>query len=256
MDAANAVDGAGGVDDASQQPLGGVLAQERVDCAADGGDARVADEKRDGKPGARVDSDPPGIGCGSDCTEVFPLGTLVTLSGTSDPGFIPTRWSGDCSGVGHTCTFTVDGPKSIGVDFGPVSFSEETDFGGDFTYGDADFGDYDSDGDLDLVIVAEGSSTLYRNDGGAFVDILEVEDGATLTIGNGNSLFLGKKTADTESTVNGELRFEGSSAVLKIQQSLETDPKRKVTIKSTDQDGGLIIADGSNNHNGVIQGSG
>ncbi|HQO09667.1 MAG TPA: FG-GAP-like repeat-containing protein [Clostridiales bacterium] len=39
------------------------------------------------------------------------------------------------------------------------------------TYGNGDWGDYDNDGDLDLVITGNSSTKIYINDGGNFTDI-------------------------------------------------------------------------------------
>ena len=46
-----------------------------------------------------VTSSPTGITCGSDCTEGYAPGTLVTLTATAGSGYIFTGWSGaGCSG--------------------------------------------------------------------------------------------------------------------------------------------------------------
>ena len=69
-----------------------------------------------GSGNGTVASSPSGIDCGSDCTELYPEGTAVTLTPTSAAGSIFADWSGDeaCSdGVvtmdaDHGCTVTFD----------------------------------------------------------------------------------------------------------------------------------------------------
>ncbi len=44
-----------------------------------------------------------GISCGDTCLAVYNAGTVVTLSGTADPGSTFDGWTGwGCSGTGHT----------------------------------------------------------------------------------------------------------------------------------------------------------
>ncbi|RUQ34481.1 MAG: hypothetical protein EKK69_15520, partial [Candidatus Competibacteraceae bacterium] len=55
-----------------------------------------------------VSSSPAGIACGSDCTEGYAPGTLVTLTATAGSGYIFTGWSGaGCSGT-DPCAVTMD----------------------------------------------------------------------------------------------------------------------------------------------------
>ena len=54
-----------------------------------------------------VTSDPQGINCGSDCSEVFLEGTVVTLTAVSETGSTFEGWSGACTGTG-TCTITMN----------------------------------------------------------------------------------------------------------------------------------------------------
>jgi hypothetical protein len=63
-----------------------------------------------------VTSDLAGISCGSDCTEDYTYGTVVTLTATPDEGSTFTGWSGACSGTG-TCTVTIDSAKSVTATF-------------------------------------------------------------------------------------------------------------------------------------------
>jgi hypothetical protein len=64
-----------------------------------------------------VISSPPGIDCGSDCSENYPANTSVTLTASAATGTTFTGWSGACSGSGTTCTLTLDAAKSVGANF-------------------------------------------------------------------------------------------------------------------------------------------
>jgi hypothetical protein len=76
-----------------------------------------------GTGSGRVTSDPPGIDCGSDCDELYPVGTAVTLTATPDLGSTFVGWSGDldcADGIvtldqDQTChaTFNLGGPTDL-----------------------------------------------------------------------------------------------------------------------------------------------
>ena len=66
--------------------------------------------------GGTVTSNPPGINCGSDCTESYPGNTYIALVATADPGFKFTHWSGDCTGVGE-CAGTIYGDVNVSAHF-------------------------------------------------------------------------------------------------------------------------------------------
>ena len=65
-----------------------------------------------------VTSNPAGINCGSDCSELYTtLGTAVTLIAAATPGSTFTGWSGGgCSGMGN-CTLTVNGNVTVTAGF-------------------------------------------------------------------------------------------------------------------------------------------
>lgn len=64
-----------------------------------------------------VTSSPAGIRCGSDCSEAYPNGTLVTLTATPTTGSTFTGWSGGgCSGAG-ACAITVSAATSVTATF-------------------------------------------------------------------------------------------------------------------------------------------
>jgi hypothetical protein len=57
----------------------------------------------------------PGISCGSDCSEVFPSGTVVALRAAPDTGSTFDGWSGDCDSTGGV---TMDGDRQCTAAFG------------------------------------------------------------------------------------------------------------------------------------------
>jgi hypothetical protein len=72
---------------------------------------------KDGTGTGTVTSAPAGINCGTDCTEIYDWGTVVTL--TAHPGVKSyVEWSGDCSGTGLTIQVTMDSDKTCIATFG------------------------------------------------------------------------------------------------------------------------------------------
>jgi hypothetical protein len=64
-----------------------------------------------------VTTNPAGIDCGTDCSEVYDAGTVVTLTAVPDTGSSFVRWSGGCSGTETTCQVTMDTHKSVTARF-------------------------------------------------------------------------------------------------------------------------------------------
>ena len=70
--------------------------------------------------GNDVTADPAGISCGSDCSENYESGTVVSLTAMPASGSTFAGWSGACTGIG-TCLVTMDGDKAV-----TATFSQET----------------------------------------------------------------------------------------------------------------------------------
>lgn len=64
-----------------------------------------------------VVSSPSGIQCGSDCSEAYTVGTVVTLTATAVTGSTFGGWSGSCSGAASTCNVSMDSARSVGAVF-------------------------------------------------------------------------------------------------------------------------------------------
>jgi hypothetical protein len=63
-----------------------------------------------------VTSAPEGIGCGSECVQIYPAGTTITLKPSEKSGWVFERWSGACSGTG-SCTVTLDRDRAVQATF-------------------------------------------------------------------------------------------------------------------------------------------
>jgi uncharacterized protein (DUF2141 family) len=63
-----------------------------------------------------VTSSPVGISCGTDCSEAYGSGTVVTLTQAAAAGSSFAGWSGACTGTG-SCQVTVDAAKSVTATF-------------------------------------------------------------------------------------------------------------------------------------------
>ncbi len=60
-----------------------------------------------------VSSDPSGIDCGLDCTEIYAENTIITLTAAPEPGSSFTGWTGgDCTGTGD-CILTMNSAKNV-----------------------------------------------------------------------------------------------------------------------------------------------
>jgi hypothetical protein len=64
-----------------------------------------------------VTSNPSGISCGSDCSEIYPINTVVTLYAIPSSDSELESWSGDCSGTNPTTQVTMDADKTCTASF-------------------------------------------------------------------------------------------------------------------------------------------
>ena len=88
-------------------------------CETKGQQYMLTVQKAGGGSGT-VTSSPSGIDCGSDCTETYNAGTIVTLTAVAASGSIFEGWSGGgCSGTG-TCAVTMDTSKTVTAAFAPA----------------------------------------------------------------------------------------------------------------------------------------
>jgi uncharacterized repeat protein (TIGR03803 family) len=70
-----------------------------------------------GSPGGKVTSSPSGIDCGSTCSAGFSPMTQVTLTAAPNAGWGLTGWSGACSGIGTSCTVTLNANTGAAASF-------------------------------------------------------------------------------------------------------------------------------------------
>jgi uncharacterized repeat protein (TIGR01451 family) len=71
---------------------------------------------KSGTGSGTVTSSPAGINCGSDCSEAYNPGAIVTLAATTASGSTFGGWSGACSGTGG-CSVTMDSDKTVTATF-------------------------------------------------------------------------------------------------------------------------------------------
>jgi fibronectin type 3 domain-containing protein len=64
----------------------------------------------------------PGINCGSDCTEQYNQGTVVTLTATPATGSTFAGWSGACTGTG-TCSISINTNITVTATFNTASYT-------------------------------------------------------------------------------------------------------------------------------------
>ena len=70
-----------------------------------------------GNGSGTVTSTPPGIECGSDCSEIYLRGTVVTLLAAPADGSRFVRWEGACRGRSAICSLTLASSASVAARF-------------------------------------------------------------------------------------------------------------------------------------------
>ncbi|MBC7363483.1 MAG: SBBP repeat-containing protein [Candidatus Aminicenantes bacterium] len=74
----------------------------------------------------RVTSEDGGIDCGTDCSEVYPAGTVVKLTATADENAGFEYWEGDAAGDDSTVSIIMDSDKQVVAVFGPTPLPDLT----------------------------------------------------------------------------------------------------------------------------------
>jgi hypothetical protein len=72
---------------------------------------------RTGSGSGMVNSNPPGIACGAQCSASFDAGTIVSLTASADVGSQFAGWGGDCSGTSATVQVTMTTDKTCTATF-------------------------------------------------------------------------------------------------------------------------------------------
>ena len=72
---------------------------------------------RNGDGVGTVTSNPFGITCGGDCTELYDPGTVVTLTASPATGNTFGGWSGACTGTATTCNVTISAAATVYATF-------------------------------------------------------------------------------------------------------------------------------------------
>jgi Divergent InlB B-repeat domain len=70
--------------------------------------------------GGTVTSTPSGINCGSDCSQAYAAGTVVTMTAAPTAGYSFQGWSGACTGAGSgtgKCSVTMSGARAVTATF-------------------------------------------------------------------------------------------------------------------------------------------
>jgi Divergent InlB B-repeat domain len=74
--------------------------------------------------GGKITSAPSGIDCGSDCSQAYAAGTVVTMTAQPSAGYSFQGWSGACTGAGAgtgKCSVTMNGARAVTATFSAIT---------------------------------------------------------------------------------------------------------------------------------------
>jgi hypothetical protein len=160
----------------------------------------------------RVTSNPVGIDCGSDCSDSYPAGTVVTLTAAADASSTFTGWSGGCTGATATCTVTVTAAATVTAVFTLRTWT------------------------LTAMLAGNGGGTVTSNPAG-----INCGSDCTEAYGHGTMVAL-------TATPNGQSLFTGWSGACTGGGacSVTMDQARTVTATFTAQSYGLTVTKAGN----------
>lgn len=158
-----------------------------------------------------VTSSPTGIDCGSDCTEEFTLGTMVTLTATPTNGMVFSGWTGGgCTGV-DPCVVTVSAATAVAALFECPTGT--TTLG--YTGAEQTLVVPACVTSITVDVLGGGGGTAFHNGqvlagtpggGGRVQATVAVTGGPTI------SVFVGRKGADATAAAQGNASFNGGGA--------------------------------------------
>src|SRR5262249_55840236 len=100
-----------------------VTADDDVQLSAAFGQSQSLIVTKSGTGSGGVTSAPAGINCGSDCVEIYPPGTVVTLTATPAGDSVFAGWTGACTNTSGTCTVTVNAATTVNAIFNLRQFT-------------------------------------------------------------------------------------------------------------------------------------
>lgn len=163
-----------------------------------------------------INSSPSGISCGTDCSEKYGQGSIITLSATASSGSIFKGWLGACSGTGD-CIVTMNADLTVTAVFDKASTASGPDIYADRTI--LDFKD---------VSISSTKARSFRvfNKGNADLRVSKME----ITGTNANMFKVVSRTSFTLKP--------GSSYEVKIQftPTSKGDKEGRLNIYSNDAD--------------------
>jgi uncharacterized repeat protein (TIGR01451 family) len=184
-----------------------------------------------------VTSEPAGIDCGTDCTEVYADGTTVVLTATPAAGAAFVGWSGDCTGSQNPYSLAMDADKGCTASFDPrtVVLGTRTKAAGPAPFV--------ADGPVTYTIVLAntGNSAQADNDGPELVDVLPAELTGISAGATAGTVAVQGSTVSWDGSIPG-----GGSVTVTIEASIAATVALDTTISNQAQVRYDADADGTN----------